>query len=204
MKLIKVSLAGDLQFPLSGHFKQKLKYGNLYGISIKWAGNLEARWRTADPHTWVQIPPRPSFIMKIKNLSLQHYDELLRLWKEAGLPHKPKGRDKKEEIKKQLESYSDLFIGAFEGEKLIASVIGSDDGRRGWINRLAVHPDCQGKGVASILLKEIEDRLRKRGRKIICVLVEDWNKKSIKFFVKNNYILHKDIYYLSKRENLEV
>jgi len=126
------------------------------------------------------------------------------LWREAGLPHKPKGRDKKEAIEEQLKAYPDLFIGAFDGEKLIASVIGSDDGRKGWINRLAVHPKYQGKGIAEAILKEIETRLHKRGRKIICVLVEDWNEKSIKFFVKNGYILHKDIFYLSKRENLDI
>ena len=27
---------------------------------LSWAGNKVAMWRTADPHTGVQIPPRPS------------------------------------------------------------------------------------------------------------------------------------------------
>lgn len=161
-------------------------------------------------------PTPPSFFMKnifieclfstveIKNVSLSDYDELLQLWKEAGLPYKPRGRDARDAIKKQLETFPDLFIGAFDDGRLIASVIGSDDGRKGWINRLAVHPEYRGKGIAHTLLNEIEKRLRKRGRKIICVLVEDWNEKSITFFIKSGYVLHKDIFYLSKRKNLDV
>ena len=44
----------------------------------------------------------------------------------------------------------------------------------------------------------------KRGRKIICTLIEDWNKNSLKLFKKCNYVLHRDIFYLSKRENKEI
>ncbi len=64
--------------------------------------------------------------------------------------------------------------------------------------------EISGKGIAHTLLNEIEKRLRKRGREIICVLVEEWNEKSITFFIKSGYVLHKDIFYLSKRKNLDV
>ena len=142
--------------------------------------------------------------MEIKNISLSNYDELLQLWRESGLPYKPRGRDERSAIKAQLEMFPDLFIGAFDNERLIAAVIGSDDGRKGWINRLAVHPNYQGKGIACALLNEIEKRLRERGREVICALIEDWNEKSIAFFKKRGYILHKDIFYLSKRESWDV
>jgi hypothetical protein len=35
----------------------------------------------------------------------------------------------------------------------------------------------------------VEDALRKRGRKIICTLIEDWNENSLKLFEKCNYVL---------------
>jgi hypothetical protein len=35
----------------------------------------------------------------------------------------------------------------------------------------------------------VEDALRKRGRKIICTLIEDWNENSLKLFAKCNYVL---------------
>ena len=58
--------------------------------------------------------------------------------------------------------------------------------------------------MAQVLINAVEDALRKRGRKIICTLIEDWNKNSLKLFEKHNYVLHRDIFYLSKRENEEV
>ena len=142
--------------------------------------------------------------MEIKNISISDYDDLIELWRHAGLPIKLEGRDARNALVKQLESFPELFIGGFDDGKLIASVIGSDDGRKGWINRLAVRLEYRNKGIARRLLNEMEKRLHKRGRKIICVLIEEWNKQSITFFKKNKYVLHKDIYYCSKREGAEV
>ena len=97
-----------------------------------------------------------------------------------------------------------LFIGAFENNILIGVAVGSDDGRKGWVNRIAVDPEHRRKGVAQVLINAVEDALKKRVRKIICTLIEDWNKNSLKLFEKCNYVLHRDIFYLSKRESEEV
>jgi len=142
--------------------------------------------------------------MEIKTLTQDDYDIIIGLWKRAGLSYRPNGRDSRSEISRQIKESSDLFIGAFENNVLIGVVVGSDDGRKGWINRIAVDPKHRRKGVAQALINAAEDALRKRGRKIICTLIEDWNKNSLKLFEKCNYVLHKDIFYLSKRENKEV
>jgi ribosomal protein S18 acetylase RimI-like enzyme len=139
--------------------------------------------------------------MKIKPISIEYYESIIVLWEKAKLPYKPKGRDSKEELKKQMQRDPDLFLGAFENNELIGSVFATDDGRKGWINRLAVHPDHSGKGIGKILCQKAESQLQKRGRKIICTLVEDWNQDSLKFFNNIGYKKHDDIFYLSKREN---
>ena len=120
------------------------------------------------------------------------------------MSYRPNGRDSRNEISRQIKESNDLFIGAFENNALIGVVVGSDDGRKGWINRIAVDPKHRRKGVAQALMHAAEDALRKRGRKIICTLIEDWNKNSLKLFKKCNYVLHRDIFYLSKRENKEI
>lgn len=84
--------------------------------------------------------------------------------------------------------------------RLIGTIIGSDDGRKGWINRLAVDPGYRGRGTARGLIAEIERRFKQRGRKIIAVLVEDWNSVSLEFFQSCGYVLDRSILYLSKRE----
>jgi ribosomal protein S18 acetylase RimI-like enzyme len=142
--------------------------------------------------------------MEIKPLSIDSYDPIIALWERAGLPSKPKGRDSREEMEKEFLRNPDLILGAYEGEELIGMIIGTDDGRKGWINRLAVEPDFQRKGVANELIKAVEDALKKRGRRIICVLVEDWNEGSLDFFKNAGYFKHDDIFYLSKREGEHV
>lgn len=142
--------------------------------------------------------------MKIKTLTPEDYDIIIDLWKRAGLSYRPNGRDSENEIRRQMKESNDLFIGAFENNVLIGVVVGSDDGRKGWVNRLTVDPGHRRKGVAQVLINAVEDALKKRGRKIICTLIEDWNKNSLKLFEKCNYVLHRDIFYLSKRENEEV
>ena len=142
--------------------------------------------------------------MEIKTMTSGDYDIIIDLWKRAELSYRPKGRDSKDEICRQIKENNDLFIGAFENNILIGVIVGSDDGRKGWINRIAVDPKHRRKGIAQVLINAIEDALKKRGRKIICTLIEDWNKSSLKLFRKCDYVLHKDIFYLSKRENEEV
>ncbi len=142
--------------------------------------------------------------MEIRPLSFDSYDSMISLWERTGLPSRPKGRDSIEEMKKEMERDPDLIFGAFEGEELIGVILGTDDGRKGWINRLAVEQKYRRKGVGIQLIDALEMALKKRGRKIICTLVEDWNEGSLSLFKKSGYTKHDDILYLSKRENDDV
>lgn len=141
--------------------------------------------------------------MEIRSLSGAEYDAMIDLWKKAGLPFKAQGRDSREHMSKELRQNSDLVLGAYEEGELIGVIIGTDDGRKGWINRLAVLPGYRRQGVAVALISACEKALRKRGRRIICTLVED-NPESLELFKKAGYIKHNDIFYLSKREDEDV
>ena len=138
--------------------------------------------------------------MEIRTISFDSYDSLIGLWERSGLSFRPVGRDAREEMQIEFERNPDLLIGAFKGNELIGAIIGTDDGRKGWINRLAVDPDYRHKGVATELIYALEGALKKRGRRIICTLIEDWNVNSLNLFKNAGYVKHEDIFYLSKRE----
>ncbi len=144
-------------------------------------------------------------MIEIRQLSIEDYDEMLNLWLASGLTSlKPKGRDSREEIEKQMKMFPGGFIGAFADGKLVGIVVATHDGRKGWINRLAVHPNYRRKGIAKKLIEEAEEYLKKEGMRIICALIEDWNTASINLFQKCGYKMHRDIIYFSKRESEEV
>lgn len=97
-----------------------------------------------------------------------------------------------------------MVLGAYVGRRLVGTVIATDDGRKGWINRLAVDPDHRGQGTGGHLLAAAEEALARRGRRIVAALVEDWNTESRRFFEARGYRGHPDIHYLSKRASEEV
>ncbi len=142
--------------------------------------------------------------LKIRDFEIEEYDILIELWEKAELPYRPLGRDSKENISKQLEQPNISFLFAESEEKIVGSIIISHDGRKGWINRVAILPEYRNLGIASYLIDDAEKRLKKMGIDIVACLIEDWNLKSLKLFDKLDYIRHSDIIYFTKRESAEV
>lgn len=138
--------------------------------------------------------------LKIRPLKSKEIPLLGELWTEAGLSFKPTGRDSLRNLRRQWLRDPDLFIGVFLGEKMIAAVIASDDGRKAWINRLAVVPEGRHKGIALELIDRCEAVLRKRGRHIFCVHIEDDNEESVRLFDKAGYNREECIHYYTKRD----
>ncbi len=142
--------------------------------------------------------------MIIREFSIKDYDALMTLWNDAQLPFKPKGRDKRDKIEYELKHGNDIFLVAEINGKLVGSVFGTRDGRKGWINRLVVASEFQRQNIAKKLIAEVEDRFSELGIDIIACLIEDWNTKSLQVFEKLGYKKHSDIVYFSKRKDSNV
>ena len=136
----------------------------------------------------------------IKKLKPEHYEAILRVWQLAKLPHLPEGRDSRKMLTKQMRKDPDLFFGAFVGKQLVGVTFGSDDGRHGWINRLAILPNLRGKGIAQMLVTRCEKALRARGATVITTLIDIPNDASVAVFKKMGFETHPTVLYLSKRD----
>ncbi|MHA1330840.1 MAG: GNAT family N-acetyltransferase [Candidatus Hodarchaeales archaeon] len=135
----------------------------------------------------------------IKLLTLEDYEDVLSLWEKAGLKIKKNGRDKFSNVKKQILSGKISLLGCKKENKLVGVVLLSDDGRKGWINRLAVHPDYQRMGIATKLIKESEKFFKSLGLEVYCALIEADNFKSKNCFLKEQWTMYKEVLYFSKR-----
>jgi ribosomal protein S18 acetylase RimI-like enzyme len=142
--------------------------------------------------------------ISVRKFSIAEYENLMELWRESKLPHKPAGRDSKESITREIEQMNAVFLVAEKDGELVGSAFGTHDGRKGWINRVAVAPLYRRQGIAERLVSEVEQHLGDMGIRIIACLIEDWNKESMEFFEKIGYKRHHDIYYFTKRKDPEV
>lgn len=139
--------------------------------------------------------------IEIRPLKESELKVMGKLWTESGLHFKVRGRDSPPNLRRQRRSDPDLFVGAFEGKKMLGAVIASDDGRKAWINRLAVAPEARGRGIATALIRHCERTLRRRGRHIFCVHIEHDNPESMYLFKKEGYDREDLIFYYTKRDS---
>ncbi len=138
---------------------------------------------------------------EIRRLAAADYPDLIRVWADAGLPYRPLGRDRIDNIADQMLRPDTAFFGLFDDGRLVAAVLASFDGRKGWINRLAVDPDHRHRGYAGRLIVVCEEFLLEHGAQVIAVLIEEDNLPSIALFQKFGYLYGEGILYLSKRES---
>lgn len=131
--------------------------------------------------------------MKIREFTMKDYDRVWQLWRLCRIP--PVGSDSPERTAEKLERDPDLFLVAEMNQAIMGVVMGSWDGRLGWIYNHAVDPRCRRLGIGSQLMKEIERRLQAKGATQINLLVEKTNLEaedfyeSIGFSVDDSYSL---------------
>lgn len=137
--------------------------------------------------------------MKIRLATSEDIEKVLELWDLVGLPTRPKGRDHPENIAKQISQHNSWILVAEEEDTIFGTSLVTHDTRKGWINRLATHPERTREGIASKLLEESEKTLLEQGIEVYCALIVDDNIKSKNCFERFGYSLYEGISYYSKR-----
>jgi len=140
----------------------------------------------------------------IRELTVNDYDALVALWKETGLPYRPNGRDQRERIAREVAGPCSIFLVAEIERCIVGAVLGTHDGRKGWINRLAVSSRYRRQGIATALVAAVEGPLSGMGIEIVACLIEDWNNDSQTVFEHLGYRYYPDVHYYTKRKDDEV
>ncbi len=134
--------------------------------------------------------------MQIREFQITDYNEIVGLWKSSGLIQRP--GDDLDGIKQKLQRDPELFLVAEDGDDIVGVVMGAWDGRRGWINHLAVKANRRREGIGGALVGELERRLFGKGAKKINAQIYQWNSNSLEFFKSIGYQVHSDLLMIGK------
>ncbi|MHA2035836.1 MAG: GNAT family N-acetyltransferase [Promethearchaeota archaeon] len=133
--------------------------------------------------------------MKIEKYSMNFYDEVLQLWRNAGIS--VGSSDSKVEIEKMFVRNPDLFLIGRIKEKIIAVVMGGFDGRRGYVHHLAVDPAYQKKGYGRKLMDKLSEILRQKGIHKVHLFIEKQNEEVIGFYKSVGWEIREDLTMMS-------
>ena len=146
----------------------------------------------------MKTPPARLDGIEFRAARAEDYAELIALWNVASLNVHPDGRESELAFREQVRLFGDAYLVAREKERIVGVVLGTHDTRKGWINRLAVHPDCRRRGIAAELVRRCEAALRARGLEIIAALVERTNADSIRVFEAAGFNADIPVHYFRK------
>jgi len=121
-------------------------------------------------------------MIRLREFTLEDYDTVLALWQNAGEGLGIGRSDTRDEIAKKLQRDPDLFLVAEDDGKIIGTVIGGYDGRRGLIYHLAVARAYRERGIGTMLMNEVERRLRAKGCLRAYLLVKRGNEQVVEFY----------------------
>lgn len=133
----------------------------------------------------------------IREMTSSDFQEVLSLWKKAGLDI---GNEEMElsDLALLIKINPTSCLVLVKDKTIIGSILGTFDGRRGWIYHLAIHPDFQKEGYGSLLLEKVEKELKKKGAHRIHLGVAHANEKVLPFYEKLGYEVVNDALWLGK------
>jgi ribosomal protein S18 acetylase RimI-like enzyme len=121
-------------------------------------------------------------MIRLREFTLEDYDAVLALWQNAGDGLGIGRSDTRAEIAKKLQRDPDLFLVAEDDGTIIGTVIGGYDGRRGLIYHLAVARAYRERGIGTLLMNQVERRLRAKGCVRAYLLVKRGNEQVVEFY----------------------
>jgi ribosomal protein S18 acetylase RimI-like enzyme len=124
--------------------------------------------------------------MRIRSYEECDEQAVIDLWNEVFPYHEPRNEPARV-IRQKLASGGDLFFVAQTESDVVGTVIGGDDGHRGWVYRLAVDPQYRSRGIGAALMSHLERVLARRGCPKINLQIHGNNAEVSAFYEQLGY-----------------
>lgn len=124
--------------------------------------------------------------MRIRTYQAQDEASVVALWDLCGLTRH--WNDPRKDIARKLTVQPELFlVGELDGN-VLATLMAGYEGHRGWVNYLAVAPQCRRQGFGRILMQEAEERLLALGCPKVNIQVRASNAEALGFYRGIGYV----------------
>lgn len=141
--------------------------------------------------------------MNIRILTIEDYDAAYSLWKTSQGIGLRTLDDSETGIRQFLERNPRTCFAAEENGELVGTVLGGNDGRRGYIYHIAVKASFRDQGTGKSLLEAAEQALIQEGINKVALVSMKTNVGGNRFLKACGYPIREDIIYRDKNLNSE-
>jgi ribosomal protein S18 acetylase RimI-like enzyme len=127
----------------------------------------------------------------IRELRASDGEAVRALWRACGIRDRPGDDDTS--LGAMSSRNPGLCLVGREGERIVASALAGFDGRRGWLYHVATHPEVRRRGIATRLIRTIEDRLRAMGCRKLNLIVWEGEDDAMAFWAGIGYRREKTV-----------
>lgn len=144
--------------------------------------------------------------MDIRLMTIDDYEQVIAVWTAAGLTVDPV-LDSKDALATVLAMNPTSCFVMCHDDKVIGAVLGTYNGRVGWIYHLGVLPEYQNHGIGTRLLAVAEHALKQLGAPMVYLSVKVGTEALLPFYKNRGYggfsslVLQKAIFAVPSIEN---
>ncbi len=127
-------------------------------------------------------------MIEVRRFTLDDQAQVIELWGLA-FPDEPAWNESEAMINRKLKVQSELFFVAEELGKIVGTTIAGFDGVRGWVHKVATHPEYLRRGIAKQLMKAAEQGLREIGCTKLNIQVREGNDSAVALYESLGYVV---------------
>lgn len=125
-------------------------------------------------------------VMLITVYNPSHFDRVNELWKRV-LPDDPPHNHAERSIPAKVAHQPELFFVALADSHVVGTTMAGYDGHRGWLYSVAVDPDRRRRGIATAMVRHVEETLAAMGCVKINLQIRAGNEAVAAFYQRLGY-----------------